>query len=505
MHTFVRLASIVFFSGALVMIFELVGARILSPHLGASMHIWTSVIGVILGSLSIGYWWGGRLADTKASFELLAQIFLAATIGMGLVVWLYNPIITFFADVITHSGYAAIVSSFILFVPVSIALGMVSPIAIRLNIHDVEHAGSVVGNLNAISTIGSIVGTFGAGFILIPLFGSSAILTGLVVVLWILAIASFVGTNTKASRVYIGLNGLALLVLLSLLFPATKTEGSVVAHAESMYGVMRVEDDEREGRARRILWIDAGMHSGMWLDAPNELTFDYSKFYILADKIVPTVGRALMIGGGGYSYPKYFLEQHPTSTIDVIEIDPAVTELAFEHFELETSPRMNIFHQDARVFLNRATTSYDVVYGDAFLSHHGPPPQLVTKEALTHIKRVLREDGVFIVNIIGAIEGDNGKFVRAFFHTNQAVFEQVHLLRVRSLDSSVMQNYVLVAINGDDDSFLYSNDVITQSFLKLLWKGDIPNDMPLLTDDYAPVDHYMQGYVRREWLKDARK
>src|SRR3989344_9059481 len=159
------LEIIAFVSGAVVMILELDGSRIIAPYLGTSTIIWTSLIGVILGSLSIGYWWGGRLADKSANYRTLAKILALAAIFVLSTSYLKN-LLEVAALLSINIIFLTIGGTIILFTPATICLGMVSPYTVRLKMTAVETSGKTVGSFYAISTCGSIVGTFLGGFVL---------------------------------------------------------------------------------------------------------------------------------------------------------------------------------------------------------------------------------------------------------------------------------------------------------------------------------------------------
>ena len=164
------LEIIVFICGAAVMILELVGSRIMAPYLGTSIVVWTSLIGIILGFLSLGYWWGGKVADQNPSYKMFSFVIFVGAIFVGLIVFIQSMVLNFIQNGITNIYLGTIIATLTLFAVPSALLGMVSPYAVRLKIKDVTTSGRTVGNLYAISTIGSIVGTFAAGFLLIPFF-----------------------------------------------------------------------------------------------------------------------------------------------------------------------------------------------------------------------------------------------------------------------------------------------------------------------------------------------
>ena len=166
----------VFLCGAVVMVIELTGSRVLAPYLGTSLVVWTSLIGIILASLSIGYWWGGRLADRRPEARLLGRIILLSAFATAFMALIKTFVLGFLQAQSGGLHTAAMSATLLLFAPPSILIGMVSPFAVRLKLEDTQTSGRTAGKLYAISTIGSISGTFLAGFVLIPGLGSTNIL-----------------------------------------------------------------------------------------------------------------------------------------------------------------------------------------------------------------------------------------------------------------------------------------------------------------------------------------
>jgi spermidine synthase len=203
-----------------------------------------------------------------------------------------------------------------------------------------------------------------------------------------------------------------------------------------------------------------------------------------------------MFGGAGYSYPKDFLIKYPEATIDVVEIDPKVTELAQKYFKLKESPRLTIYHEDARLFLNKTQEKYDVIFGDAFSSYYSLPYQLTTKEAVRKKYDILNDEGIVILNIISSIDGEKGKFLRAEYATYKTLFPQVYLFPVVDSDNgNKVQNIILVALKSNKDQFFNDDDPSLNDYLQHLWKKTVDADMPILTDDFAPVDYYVSRMI----------
>jgi len=197
-----------------------------------------------------------------------------------------------------------------------------------------------------------------------------------------------------------------------------------------------------------------------------------------------------MIGGCGYSYPKEFLSKFSNSTMDVVEIDPGITKIAKTYFRLNDNNRLNIFHEDARTFLNRTENKYDVIYGDAFNSFLSVPYQLTTREAIERMHRALNNDGLVIQNIVSAINGQKGEFLRAEIATYKTYFPQVYVFRVDNEDIHEAQNIILIALKNYKKPSFESADKELNRYLQSLWKEEIEMDMPIITDDYAPVEYY---------------
>lgn len=482
------LEIIVFICGAVVMMLELAGSRVMAPFLGTSLIVWSSLIGLILGALSLGYWFGGKLSDRDPNWRQFSGIILVAAVSVALTAWLKTPILLALQTFITDIRFGSILATLILFAPASFLLGMISPYAVRLKIQDIATSGAVVGNLYAISTLGSIFGTFLAGFYLITRFGSSELLYILAMTLAVTSIIAFykLGKAVKAAVL------LAIIVSTVISGQAAATdEKNGLIDRDSAYQKILIYNskDGRTGRPTRLLKTDNfSVQSGIFLDG-DDLVFDYTKFYRIARHFNPDIRTALMIGGAAYTYPRDFLREYPSSTMDVVEIDPMVTELAKKYFGLEDNPRLNIYHADGRIYLNRNTKRYDAIYGDAFKSFN-PPFQLTTKESAKRIYESLDDDGVVLINIISSIEGYRGEFLRAEYKTFKQIFPEVYIFQVNTPDPYQHQNLMLVALKQKPVS-MENEDPELQNFLIRLWAKKITDDMPVLTDDFAPVDNYL--------------
>ncbi|MCX6357368.1 MAG: fused MFS/spermidine synthase [Candidatus Aureabacteria bacterium] len=480
----------VFVCGAAVMIFELAGSRILAPYAGTSLRVWTNLIGVILASLSVGYWCGGKLADRRPYAQLLSLMIFLAAVCVGLTALLKDTLLSLLNVWVSGHGTLALCASLVLFAPANVFLGMVSPYAARLKIRDVGSSGSTVGRLYALSAIGSITGTFLAGFVLIPAFGIGKLLLLTSAVLGLVSLAAFGGRRPKTRVV--------MLFLLLAVGHFTRGDGlkEALLDIDTPYNRVWIyrDTDEETGRPILALATDPyGQESAMYLDG-DDLVFDYMKYFRLAEQFSPRLKRALMIGGAAYSYPKDFLRRYPEASIDVVEIDPTLTEISRKYFNLQDNPRLAVFHEDGRTYFNRRRARYDAIIIDAFRDANCLPYQLTTVEAVRRMRNMLVEGGVALVNIIGSIEGVNGRFTRAECATYAKVFPRVMLFPVDDpKNARVVQNIILVALNSDREPRLESADVEMNRMLRHLWGNEVVADVPVLTDDRAPVEYYLAG------------
>ncbi|MFN2411455.1 MAG: fused MFS/spermidine synthase [Pyrinomonadaceae bacterium] len=483
----------VFLCGAMVMIFEITGSRIVSPFIGASTYVWTSLIGVILGALSLGYWLGGRLADKKPDPRMLASIIFLAGGLVAITILIRDIVLTAVAAMPAPLEIKSVFAALFLFAPPSVALGTVAPYAVRLRMSSIGDSGKTVGKLYALSTIGSIVGTFAAGFFLIPFAGSTRTLYLIAIILFVVAVIVAPLEQSKAKLVFVVilLFGIAANEL-NAVYPARRNNLIDLDTEYSRVQIFESTEPESGRRIRAIATDPYFLQSAMYLDGDDPV-FKYSRFYRLLGYLRPDFSRTLMIGGAGYSFPKEHLQLYPKATIDVVEIDSRMTEIAIKHFRLENHPRMRIYHEDGRMFLNRAdTATYDAVLMDAFGSLFSVPYQLSTVEAVRQIERALKDGGIVIFNLGSAIRGPGSGFLQAEFKTYQSVFPYVYLFKVRpELADDALQNLIVVACKAnclEDARFPAAFEI--PELLDRRYTPPLPLDKPILTDDLAPVEYY---------------
>lgn len=492
-----KLYLIVFLTGAIVMALEMVGSRILAPTLGTSTFVWSSIIGVILGAMSLGYYYGGVVADKNPNLKTFSSLMFFSGVAVFMIIIFKEQIL----DVSPYLGVKAgsVFASVFLFALPAFVLGMVSPYAVRLDMEKVESSGRTVGNLYAVSTFGSIVGTFGAGFYLIPAFGSVNILYSLAISLFLISLFTYKGGKRQIAQVVAAVLFLGAFSQIAL---ASNSE-RFVYEGDSPYSHIRVYDTKKDGRPIRVMSVENFFDSGMYLDS-DELAFEYSKYYALDEVFGGKIEKAAMFGGAAYSVPKDFIRRNQEGVIDVVEIDPKTTEVAKMFFGLKEDPRMNIIHEDARIFLNDAVKSrkgeYNVIYNDAFSSACAIPSHLTTVEAMKKVYDLLDDDGVYIVNTISSITGKKSTFFRAEYKTMLEVFDGVYVFHTRPdwYGSDEVQNVMIVATkdkrNVAEIAARVQSESGNESVSALLanhWDKEVKtDDVAVLTDDFSPVSYY---------------
>ncbi len=414
------LELVVFVTGAVTMMVEITGSRVLAPFLGSSIVTWTSLIGVILGSLSAGYWWGGALADKRPSHGTLGVLLFFSGLGTALIPLLKGVVLPLVSNV--HDlRVSSLLASVLLFAPASVFLGTVPPYATRLMITDVDTSGSAVGRLSAFSTLGSVAGTFLTGYVLLALVGNTILLLLLAATL---ILASFLVLSGKWLRFRQA--SLGAILVFAVVVVADERDARKHGHVtfDTTYNWYEIYDipDFRvtsgdDPRPIRVLTTDkTAIQSAMYLDS-DDLPLPYTRYYRLSEHFVPEAQRVLLIGGGAYTVARDFLRRNPEGRIDVAEIDPELTPVSKRHFGIQDDVRLRIFNEDGRTFINKSGDPYDAIYLDAYNDSFSMPYQLATKEMVERLWEHLNEKGVVIINFVSGVVGENARFLEAEYAT----------------------------------------------------------------------------------------
>lgn len=480
-----QLEVTVFICGAMTMVLELVAARVLSPYVGSSNPIWTSIIGIMLVSMSLGYWIGGKIADKKQDLADLSQFILISAITTSLIPLLETLVVNGLAQIIDQLIIVAIVSATFLFGIPSFMLATASPIAVKSKNNEQKEVGTVSGKISSLSTIGSIVGTFVAGFILIPNIGVSNIILGSSIILLLLSTIIHPNKNKK-HMIYMVLILIGIIILnVAGKYLLKKEHPDIIKDVDSEYSRIWVTNiTSANGTKFKTLQVDTGLESYM-NEKTGEMGAKYLTYYDLFEYYNKKANKTLMIGGAAYTYPKHYLKKYENKKIDVVEIDKKMTEIAKEEFDLDLgNSNLKIYHQDGRSYLNYSKEKYDTILIDAFKGLNAPF-ELTTYEAMCKAKNMLNENGVVITNIISALEGEKAKFIQHEYATYKAVFDDVKLFAVKTSDRTQTQNLILVGIKGHPEM----NMEKYEEYKDLLDTEVVgfSNDKAISTDDFAPI------------------
>ncbi|MDR7463800.1 MAG: fused MFS/spermidine synthase [Armatimonadota bacterium] len=498
------LEVIVFTSGGVLLALEIVASRVLAPFFGNSVYVWGSLIGVFLAGLSLGYLVGGRVADYRPSPALFsALVFLAGALTFPIPL-LSRQVMQ--ALVLADAGPRAgpLAAATILFFLPTVVMGMVSPFAVRLRARTVSTVGNVAGVLYALSTLGSISGALVAAFVLLNAFGVRSIIHGLGVAMMVLAAAGLLVARRRPAA---AAAGLAVVLATAGAAAAWADPGApVVFERDTVYHRISVSD---EGGVR-YLRLDNYWQSALDLENPEREVFQYSTYMHLPVALMPRAlehgrVRVAMIGLGGGTVPRRYLREYPWVEVDVAELDPAVVETARRWFGLPASRRLRVVAEDGRIFLLRSPQRFHIILLDAYLIDT-IPFHLATREFFELAATRLAPGGVVASNVIGALEGGSSRLFRAIYKTFRAVFPTVYVFPVGygGLGSpELLRNIIIV---GTAEPPLSPQQVLGRARVvsahveglaeaaAALYTAPIrTDDVPLLTDDFAPVDALVSG------------
>lgn len=504
---------IAFNSSFCVMVIELLAARILAPYIGVSLYTWTSIIGIILAGIALGNYLGGKIADRYASPLVLLAIFLAGGLGTIAIVPITKAVAS--ADLFGSLPLMAnfVMKTFSIFFLPAIILSMVSPVVIKMTLADPGRTGRVVGTIYAFSTTGSIAGTFLTGFYLILWFGTRT-------VVWLDA-AALMATGIFAwfcwkvpGRWQPSLRNIAIWTVTILVLLASALlfhfRGDWQEHytRESNYFAIQVHDSEG---GVRVLSLDHLIHSYVKPNDPTYLKYEYLKIFEEMVRYDSTITgnsspRVLHLGGGGYSFPRFLETVYTGSVNEVVEIDPAVTQVAHEELGLPVNTSIRTYNQDARLFLIQRDTpeKYDFVIGDVF-NDCSTPYHLTTLEFDRLIKSNMAEGGTYLVNIIDDYR--QGRYMPSFVHTLQQTFKYVYIIgTLENWELQGISTFVIAATDRPIDPVDYRKFVTANGAKRAtgyimdetrMEEFLAKRDPILLTDDHVPTDILVAPLFRK--------
>jgi predicted membrane-bound spermidine synthase len=521
----VYLLLTVFVAGMTSLGVELSAARLLDPFFGNSIIIWANLIGLVLIYLSVGYWLGGRWADQDPRESTLFQITAWAAFAVGVIPFVSAPILRW--SVIGFAGFnvgilvGSLLGVLVLFsVPMTL-LGCVSPFAIRLVVRDVEHSGNVSGTIYALSTLGSILGTFLPVLLLIPIIGTRRTFLFLSLLLLVISLAGLLRQSRRLGLAYAWM--IVVIVLLSLLWSAgpIRADQNAVYETESQYNYIQVV--EEGGDYLLLLNEGQGIHSVYNPD--YILTYGIWDYFLVAPYFnnppytADHLDSLLLIGSAAGTIPRQYTAVYGDIPIDGVEIDPRIIQVGRQWFDMN-DPNLNAVAADGRFFLANVDKRYDVIGVDAYRPPY-IPFHLTTVEFFRQVREHVTDEGVVAINAARA--GNDYSLVNALASTMKSVFPSVYVLDALDYGSDLSNSLVIGTVqpthpdNLGANAALMSNptlqDVAARSLGTRLWEvrciGDeswspanpytsvVPVEacLPPFTDDKAPVEQVVHGLI----------
>jgi len=473
-------AALVFIAAGTVLMLEILAVRLLAPYVGLTLETTTAIIGAALAGIAAGAAIGGYLADRTDTRKLVVGLLILG----GLLALLTVPSVRWLGPGARGEGeLAALGITVIALVPATAVLSAVSPAIAHMQLHNLSKSGTVVGRLSAWGTAGALVGTFGTGFVLVPLLsvstaviaiGTALVLTGIVLGLWgrLMSLAGVAGA------------ALAVLVL-----AAWSSGLDSPCEAESKYHCIGLEADESNPGAYELL-LDDVHHSYVDLNDPTNLHFPYVRWIARAiDSFYPAKQPldVVFVGGGGFTLPNWLEATRPGSPALVLEVDGELVEFDEEHLGLHRSADLRVEVGDARTsMLDVPTESADVVVGDAF-GTYAVPWHLATTEWTEEVKRVLEPGGLYAINVIDL---PPMSLAEAEAATLLGQFRNVRVVTYGEKERSFGGNAVMLASDAPIPSAAETENRITTTMRSAEVESFAQNEQPL-RDDYAPTDQLL--------------
>jgi spermidine synthase len=486
-----RFYSVVAACGGVLMALEILSSRVLAPYFGNSVYVWGSIISVFLAALSLGYLWGGRLADRQPSMAALGRM-IALAAGCQAVLLLWGPrLAAALAELTGGTPAGTLLAASVLFGPVSVLLATVSPWAVRLAARDLGHVGNTAGRLFALSTVGSLAGTLACTFLLIPFLELRQILGLLMAVTAAMACVAIADRFRSEAPTAV----LAVLIVVLAVPGASyvpRGAGDLVYERVTPYQTLQV----RESEGVRSLEGDRVPQARIRI-ADGESEMPYTRAVPAALLLNPNIRRAALIGLGGGSVGRYLADRLPGLTVDYVDVDPAVPEIARRFFRFREGPRMRVTVADGRRFLQSSSERWDLIYCDAYIGQ-SVPFHLTTVQFLDEVKRHLDPGGVFGLNLAGGL---SDPFSQAMYRTVRARFDLVYVFLLRGAPNvlvlasrepvSLVPRELVRRGRELDRRFRFDPPLATLA----AWRSPVELDMakiPILTDELAPVDRLIR-------------
>jgi spermidine synthase len=466
---------------------EIAAARLLAPYFGASTTVWANTIATVLVALSIGYWLGGKLADRHPLQRHMSALVLVASVGLAAVPFVARPFLDVAVSALSNISAGAFLGSLVgvlvLVAGPVLLLGAVAPYAIRLALKEVASSGTTAGRLYAISTAGSLVGTFLAALVLIPFAGTRRTFLAFAVAL---ALVAALGMRRRWLLVPLALGGL-LLIPPGTIKPDTSGGGRVIYETDTQYQYARVVE---QPNGTRSLELNEGLARHSLYVPGSYLTDDYWDGFLVDPRAVLRAAprRLAILGNAAGTTARAYGHYFPRTRVDAVEIDPKLTEIGRRFFHMR-APHLRTFSEDARPYLRATERRYDAIFVDAYRQPY-IPFYLATSEFFRLCRERLNAGGVVVINV-GHPEGDS-RLERDLTRTLRTSFRSVER------DPIEPTNTLLVASAARPEGLRPALPTLPRDLRPVarVAASRLAPGLPggdVFTDDRAPV----------EWLIDA--
>jgi predicted membrane-bound spermidine synthase len=497
----------VFISGMTTLAAELAASRLIGNVFGTSNIVWTSIIGLILIYLTFGYFLGGKWADANPTPAALYRVLAWGAFTLGLVPYIAGPVLRYAASAFEFLQVGILGASFlavlILFsVPITL-LGTVSPFAIRLSVDDPSRAGQISGQIYAISTLGSFIGTFLPTLVTIPAIGTKN--TFLVFSLLLLFVA-LAGLGKFATRrdmlVHLWMPVVIAMVAALSAGQALKSNTGQIYETESAYNYIQVV--EQNGFTELKLNEGQGVHS---IYHPNTLQYNgpWDQFlagpYFYPDRKPSDVKRVAIVGLAAGTTARQMTAVYGSIPIDGYELDPKIVEVGREYFGM-TIPNLNIIIGDGRLNLERSMQQYDIIAVDAYRPPY-IPPHMTTQEFFQIVATHLTDDGVLAINS-ASVPGDR-RLINGLATTMGTIFPTIYTVDIPGSLNTVIfatkqetrpENFAMNLVTLSQDPIVHPLLVTSMQTTFGNLKTDYETTT-VFTDDHAPIEWIVNDMVIR--------
>jgi spermidine synthase len=470
----------VFFSGASVLMVEIIGTRILAPFFGSTIFVWSSLIITTMGALALAYFFGGKIIDRWPQTKVFYSFILFGGFSLMLVMKASQTVLLFSDKFGIRFG--PLFASAALFLIPLFLLGVTSPMVIGLISKNLKTIGSCSGLVFAVGTVGSLFGALISGFFLLPYFSLFSIFLLFGITLLVLAFLGFIISDFSIKKITIYFILFSILITIGIFAFGYKNLDAmsgtkVVYQTNGFHGNIKVVD---EGNGRCLL-VDGADESCIDKNS-GETTASYIQEMGKIIQSRPQNSNILMLGLGAGSLGKYFSE---TQKVDIVEIDPKIVALSKKYFGFVQKANENIIIDDARHFLRINNNKYDLIAVDVFASFN-IPVHLVTREYFELLKGRLNNDGLVVINLVGQLVPFD-EYTSSFIQTVKLVFPSVE---VTASDEGVA-NLVIKAGNEKTDTIDQFSD------FKIVQVN--ANASAVFTDDKNSVDILFLSLYENYW------